>query len=303
MSKKLCVFDLKRIIVFLTTLLCVVLLGCSSHQPPSVEQQAEPITAGDVQPDPGIILIPHPTTSPPMDFVQSGQNRQVEETAASVLSQPEITQIPETWRAAYAELLTYHMEMNDGLYFLLYDFDKDDIPELIVVGEYMNEAFDAVYTFRDNEALPLEYDEDVFSTGSVLHARGGVTAAPGNAPGLITYFYGPSAGNFGADARYNRIVIDGNKLVIDACGMKDVDVETLHALFDNFGRGTDDYAALDVAIQEHTRYYINDSAVSEIELNRMLAEEAVKGNNLSYFRITESNIREIVFSSLWQDAY
>ena len=109
MSIKLYIFDLKRIIVFLTTLLCFVLLGCSSHQPPSVEQKAEPATAGDVQPDLDLTLIPHPATSPPMDFFQSGQNRQVEETVASMLSQPEITQIPETWRAAYADMI-----VNDG---------------------------------------------------------------------------------------------------------------------------------------------------------------------------------------------
>ena len=71
-----------------------------------------------------------------------------------------------------------------------------------------------------------------------------------------------------------------------------VDLEALHALIDDFGRGADDQTALDVAIQKHTHYYMNDIAVSEKELQCMFGVE----ENLTPFRITEANIRQIILN-------
>ena len=194
------------------------------------------------------------------------------------------------WQQAYAKLLREYEEKGD-LYFLLYDFDKDGTPELIVIGILSDESCDAVYTFRNGKTLALEYEEDVFSADSVLYARGGVTAAPGDAPGLIDYYIGPSAGAFGTSTYFTRIVLDGDRLMIDARGSIYVDVKTLNELFENFGRDTDDYASLSEAIQKHTHYYINDNAVTEEELYSTFVNE----ERLSSLRITETAIREIIF--------
>ena len=205
-----------------------------------------------------------------------------------------VEEYTESWQEAYANLLRDYTKLSDDLFFLLYDFDKDLTPELIVAGKIKDEMFDAVYTYRDSKAQSLEYSEDVFTADSILYARGGVKAAPDNDPGLIDYYIGPSAGYFGTDIWYNRIVIDENKLVIDAYGKRYVDVNTLNTLFDNFGRDTDDNTSLVTVIQEHTHYYINDKAVSEDELYRMFE---TKEDDLLPLRITETNISKKLFSS------
>ena len=199
------------------------------------------------------------------------------------------TETIELWQRVYAKLLREYEE-KDKLYFLLHDFDRDGMPELIVVGLYVDERYAAVYAFRDGEALALEYEDDVFTADSVLAARGRATAAPGNAPGLIDYNIGPGAGAFGTSTYYTWIVLDGDRLVINARGSRDVDVETLNKLFDDFGRSADD-AALDEAIEKHTHYYINDNEVTKEELYSMFESE----ENLSYSKITEAAISEIIF--------
>jgi len=200
-----------------------------------------------------------------------------------------------TWQLAYAELLQDYkkrivMERGDRLTFLLHDFDMDGTPELIVAGEYAGELIDVAYTLANGEILRLEHGEGVSIIGYALGARMGVTATPDNAPGLITYSIGPSAGMFGTSVLYRRIVIDGHRLVIDAHGSYYVDIGTLHELFDNFGYNEPDSDMLDSAIQEHTHYYINNNAVSQEELIHMFRE----GTELIRFGITEENIREII---------
>ena len=187
------------------------------------------------------------------------------------------------WRDAYAMVLKEYLQ-SERMFFLLHDFDQDDIPELIIAGEHMGEDVDVVYTFRDGEVLSLEYGEDVQIAVYLLSARCGAKAAPNNAPGLITHSMGPSAGAFGADMWYTRIVIDGRTLKADASGRRRVDVETLHTLFDNYGTDTNDHAALDTAVREHTYFYINDAPVSEDELYHMFEME---GNALLPRRIAE----------------
>ena len=200
----------------------------------------------------------------------------------------------ETWQEAYTGILRAYYALtseNDRLSFFLHDFDMNGTPELLVVGEYNDKIVDAVYTFRGGKTLSLDYGEGVSIAEYALSARTGVTPTPDNVPGLITYAIGASAGAFGSSAWYNRIAIDGNRLVVDVHGRRYVDLDALHELFDDFGRGSDiDDVALDTAIEAHTHYYINDSAVSAEELRRMFGEE----EGLSPVRITEDNIRNNV---------
>ena len=210
----------------------------------------------------------------------------------------------EEWQETYESLLRDYMELSDDLFFLLYDLDKDGTPELIVAGEYMDELYDAVYTYRDSEVLPLEYSEKIFTAHSVLYARGGLTSAPDNGLGLIDYFVGPSAGAFGTSAWYMRIVIDGNRLVIDTHGERNVDVAALSELFDesegDLGRGINvDSDMLVAAIIEHTYYYINSVAVTSDDFYRMF--EA--GEPLLPLKISEANIRDIILVVAMRLAY
>ena len=199
-----------------------------------------------------------------------------------------------TWREAYAALLCDYTERSERAFFLLPDIDKDGAPELIVVGEYSDEYgsgdIDFTYTFKNGDVISLEYTDDVSIFDYALAARADMTVMPGNEPGLQTSLIGPSAGAFGTDAWYQIIVMDGNKLVIDIRGMRYVDVEALHELFDDFGRSIDDYAALDAAIEEHTHYYINDIAASEEELYSIFHE----GEELMLHSLTEENVHKVI---------
>ena len=206
------------------------------------------------------------------------------------------------WQEAYATLLREYAEKGHSINFILHDFDKNGIPELIVAGytgfdekpSSEGELIDAVYTFRDNEMLSLEYGESIINVGIyALAIRCGITSTPDNTPGVITYEIGPSAGTFGTSCYYNRIVIDGNKLVIDAHGAYYVDITTLHELFDDFGYVADP-DILQSAIEENTYFLINDNSVSLEELHRVFGN---RDERLDYFNINEENIREIIFST------
>jgi hypothetical protein len=206
-----------------------------------------------------------------------------------------------TWREAYAELLREYMVQNiiqsDPVYFLLLDIDKDGIPELVVVGGDFTDSWDdytdVTYTFKNGNVLSLEYADGVSLVGYALSATCGMTLMPGGEPGLQTYAIGASAGVFGANAWYQIIVVDGDRLVIGTHGMRYVDVEALNEMFDDFGRSIDDYNALEIAIEEHTYYYINDNAVSEDELYNVFFD----GEEIMRYRITEDNIHDIVITS------
>ena len=125
-----------------------------------------------------------------------------------------------------------------------------------------------VYTFRNDQVVSLDYgDIDLLA---LLHgaARTSLGAAPENMTGFVFMWRGPSAGSFGTSAFYRRVVIDGYKLVIADYGEWFIDVNALHELFDDFGRGAD-WDELDAAIQKHTHLSINGIPVYEEELDRV----------------------------------
>jgi len=166
--------------------------------------------------------------------------------------------------------------------------------------------YDAVYTFSYDDVLALEIGEGVYISGPALSARAsGITQAPGHELGLITYFYG--AGSlFGANVYYSKIVMDGDRLVVDANGARFVDVAALNDMFKE---------RADTAT-EHTHFLIKHHSASDVGLNALLntSEDitfildnyAVTENEffsmfgreepLVYFRITDANIQDII---LW----
>ena len=195
------------------------------------------------------------------------------------------------WQDAFADLLRAYSLKGGQLFFLLHDFDKSGIPELIIVGKYEDEMIDIVYAFRDGEVLRLEYERGVQIAGFALSARAGVIAPPDGVPGLITYITGASAGGFGSSSGYTMIVIDEQKLIRKYGGARSIDFHALNELFDDMGRGAVDNDELDAAIREHTRWIINNIAVSEKEFDRIFGRGKTREEyRLSPLRITEKNI-------------
>jgi hypothetical protein len=210
---------------------------------------------------------------------------------------------PQPWQEAYAEILWGYNERaweragssearRNFIGFLLHDFDMDGTPELIVAGNYDTEdngekEIDVVYAFRDGEVVELEYGEDLYIARFALAAKGGATITPDNTPGLITYFIG-SGSMVGASRWYQRIILDGDKLVLDAYGASEIDLKALYELFDDLFYA--DTAALSAATREHTHTHINDTPASKEELHRMFGEE----ERLRFMEIHENNIRDLL---------
>jgi len=126
------------------------------------------------------------------------------------------------WQQAYIALLQDYTRRSGDLHdlaFLLFDFDQDGTPELLIAGNYpdLGGIYDAVYTFRNGELISLEFDDGVYIAGFALAARAGLAAPPDGSPGLQTYIFGP-ASVFGPRSLHTHIIIDGNRLVTHARG-------------------------------------------------------------------------------------
>ncbi|MCL2578180.1 MAG: hypothetical protein FWE27_09060 [Defluviitaleaceae bacterium] len=124
------------------------------------------------------------------------------------------------WQIAYVELLNGYVTQSDNVWFRLHDIDKDGIPELILSAllpdDYAGEhIIHEVYTFKDGNVISLEDGYENF-IAYLNRSRHGMEAAADNFPGLIAWYNGPTAGNFGIDmVLYWRIVIDGDYFHIE----------------------------------------------------------------------------------------
>jgi len=232
-----------------------------------------------------------------------------------------------SWQEVYVALLLEYKEESEDLFFVLHDFDKSGIPELVVVGGFEDIPwYDAVYAFRSGDAVALEIGDGVHIGGPVLSARkSGITNTSGNEPGLITYFVGVGS-LFGASTYYSRIVVENDKLIVDNMGVHFVDVATLNDIFEELreslatGGGQHlDWDRMDAVIEEHTHFLIqNRPAVNDCinvllntseDITHILNNHAVsedyffsifgREESLSYYRVTEESIREIIF--VWYD--
>jgi len=118
----------------------------------------------------------------------------------------------ELWRKAYAVLLMDYAEQPSlaqyggvGWHFVLYDINKDDIPELIIMDSWnfksVNSLF--VYTFEDGEIVPLEAEYMGWQFFTRTDDKPGIVVdiSTGYAAGMVTM------------AMYGHKLVAENKLV------------------------------------------------------------------------------------------
>jgi len=152
-----------------------------------------------------------------------------------------------TWQEAFAAVLSQYNERDGQLFFLLHDFLQDGTPELLVMGEYLDEIYDAAYAFSDGAAVPLKFGDGVYIAGYALSARSGVTTAAHDKAGLFAFIRGASS-MFGSSLWYTWIALSDYELFIQAQGA--------------------------IIIEgEYIRWYVDDNLVSEDEFNRIFGTE------------------------------
>ena len=182
----------------------------------------------------------------------------------------------QSWQESYASILRGYKERYDYLHFSIHDIDLDGIPELFIIGY----GIDVIYTFRDDEALRLEYGEGIYEiTIHLVAARTGITTMPTNQPGIITYGFGAGS-PFGASIFLRRIVIDGDSLIVDAFGSIIIDPQN-----------------------GYIKHLINGIAVSETELwqkfghsfGQQFAETGSVSPLPQTHTLTEISIQKIIF--------
>ena len=119
--------------------------------------------------------------------------------------------IAQTWQETYTLLLRTYSEKYDDLHFLLHDIDLDGIPELFILqrGDWVD-YLDVVYTFRDEQAIFLEFGEGVAFMPYLISGSGPfLVSAPDNKAGIIAGFT-----RLGGGLSTSFIVVDGYRLIV-----------------------------------------------------------------------------------------
>ena len=205
------------------------------------------------------------------------------------------------WQEAYVALLREYIELHEqlladdwhsGWRFILHDFDRSGIPELLILGNQgvMSDSV-AAYAFVDGEVMPLEIDRSIWlSFYAVPRNNQSGMIALHFSDGLFSYTDYKGASSDGWDL----IVLDGNRLVAE------ITTEVVYFVSHYW--------------EEHGIYYYIDGAkVTEAEFIRIT--ESILGNWDDGFSslgdwpadITEDNIQERIFGwksvLTWQEAY
>ena len=101
-----------------------------------------------------------------------------------------IVEVVEKWQKAYATLLREYATrpVPHGYYyfhrsFILYDINKDGIPELIITRISTGISGESIYTFTDGEVVPLTFRDDFFAYYTIM-------SRPDNQSGIIIFAYG-----------------------------------------------------------------------------------------------------------------
>jgi len=211
---------------------------------------------------------------------------EVDITAGTEEPEPQPTPQPLSWQIAYAALLLEYqdkpspVEWLDSVYrlFLLYDIDKDGIPELLIF--YMATGFnsESVYTYRDGEVVPIEGGFFIY------YAR--AYANPNGAPGIVlaNTLRHPAV----PDAvYYELVVIDADRLVTETI---------LTQAWEDWYQWWDGQE-----IPRESGWFINDRQVTEAEFEAAyhnIFHGWDENHSLWPHMITDENIKEIVFG--WQ---
>jgi len=198
-----------------------------------------------------------------------------------------------TWQEAFMSLLNEYeanLTESDMLCFLLFDFNKSGVPELVIAGLSKGDVYEAVYAFEDNEIVRIKCGEGVSLADTVLSARSEMTVAAGGMTGLAHYYIGPSAGSFGTSTWHRLIMLVDGRLEVVKRGAAVVDVDALSELFDDFGRNAD-LEELGVAVSEHTIFYIDDVVVAEREFYAVFGSAEL----VQVFLVDERNAYDVIF--------
>jgi len=125
-----------KIVKFSLVFVVLLLAACSSQNDDNYD--AEEIETQAVEPAAAPEPIPEPTPSP----------------------------LPITWQEAYAALLLEYLEKPSPTYwyeydivqryFILYDIDKDGVPELLIFFLAAGFNSESIYTYRDGEVSSIE---------------------------------------------------------------------------------------------------------------------------------------------------
>ena len=172
-----------------------------------------------------------------------------------------------SWKEVFRNLLqSYYLNYTGEyrLFFLLYDIDKDGIPELFISeqGDW-KEHIDAVYKYSNGHYYPLKFGEGVTFSPHFFSASGlFVASRPDNKPGIITAWRGIGSG-FGSNFFANIVMIVDNELLIKYRGEVIVDVTELLEI----NAKTNDF---DI-IEKHTSITINENEVSETEFSNLFS--------------------------------
>ena len=244
-----------KIVKFSLVFVVLLLAACSSQNDDNYD--AEEIETQAVEPAAAPEPIPEPTPSP----------------------------LPITWQEAYAALLLEYLEKPSPTYwyeydivqryFILYDIDKDGVPELLIFFLAAGFNSESIYTYRDGEVSSIEGGFLIYYASAYPQPNGDLGIILANTmrhPGVAD------------TVSYTLMVIDGNRLVTDT---------VLVQAWEDWHQWWDGHE-----IPRESGWHINDRKVTEEEFNAVY-DSVFRGwdenSDLFPFVISEENIQEVVF--------
>ena len=267
--------------------ICLVLGGCAGESNPDTPALIDVVT-------PDLPEVSPTESSPPTP-----------DTAEEKQGQP--------WQIAYAELLREYEQLAvdqfDAHYiegyldtyiigsFFLYDFNKNGVPELVILEHYQSLFFrsHAVYTFSDGSAIPLN---------GGFHSRGSSVFVPSdNRPGLILTSVESGYCN------YHYIVMEGYNLVADISAFEDWTPKQDGFDFSLYFIKGADVTPFDIRQCEKRKDWHSENfretisfgyvSVTENEYNRVFNDvfhNLDEGISLIFHAINESNIQSTIYN-------
>jgi|GEM_PF-10778 len=254
--------------------------------------------AGDdaVMPDSNAVMVMQVVDAPVGDYVPAP--------APTPEPTPEPEPTPDPWRMAYVALLhkffAEHESPFDESWFLLYDIDRDGVPEVIVLL-YRSSTIENrdlpyqrewAFTFRHGALVSLEIDTAWPLMSAALSANGRSYSAAGELQGLLMY-HSLLGSRWGRNFRYWLVVMEGDRLVDGAQLFIHYDASIFQTYYEaDFWEGLVNWEDVPHAFER--RWYINGVQHSIAEVNRIFGFKDGWSDGLLAgvppFRLTPENI-------------